>query len=163
MDAGKVERIEVATDAGAAALFASACAYSLAHLASSVAITIAASVLAFAASLRGLRAISPKERALPLADFETSIPFEALDELVLTDADRIDTPARDELVLDDVLAKLGPDSRVVRLFDPASIPTPGELQARIDRHLSAEGRSSLLPDASQALHDALAELRRSLN
>jgi hypothetical protein len=163
MEAGKTERLEAAADAGAAALLAGACAYSLTQVASSVAMTVAGAGLAFAAALRGLRAILPEERVLPLAEFESPIPFETLDELVLGDADRIDAPARDELVLDDVLAKLGPDSRVVRLFDPASMPTPGELQARIDRHLSGGGRSSPPPDASQALHDALAELRRSLN
>jgi len=48
-------------------------------------------------------------------------------------------------VLDDILAALNPDSRVVRLFERDAIPT------------------SPVPDASQALHDALAELRRSLN
>lgn len=49
-----------------------------------------------------------------------------------------------ELLLDDALADAGPDSRVVRLFDRTAMP------ASPDR------------DASQALHDALAKLRRSL-
>jgi hypothetical protein len=40
------------------------------------------------------------------------------------------------------------------------MPTPGELSDRIDRHLEREPAAA--PDASQALHDALAELRRSL-
>jgi hypothetical protein len=80
------------------------------------------------------------------------------DELLLTDADRLTLES--ELVLDDVLVELETDSRVVRLFDPAAMPTPGQLQQRIDRHLGQ--RDSAPPDASQALHEALAELRRSL-
>jgi hypothetical protein len=89
--------------------------------------------------------------------------FKESDELLLTDADRLtenvaDSRRDDELLLDDVLAELGSDSRVVRLFDASAMPTPGQLKSRIDEHLS---RGSM-PDASQALHDALADLRRSL-
>jgi hypothetical protein len=65
-------------------------------------------------------------------------------------------------VLDDILAELGPESRVVRLFDAGQMPTPGQLNARIERHLGEESASTAPPDASQALYDALAELRRSL-
>jgi hypothetical protein len=42
------------------------------------------------------------------------------------------------------------------------MPTPGQLKARIDRHLEGGGPAEASPDASQALYDALAELRRSL-
>jgi hypothetical protein len=81
-----------------------------------------------------------------------------------------DAPAEDArpeageeaLVLDDILAELGPDSRVVRLFDAKSMPTAGELQSRIDRHLDGEMSAAQTSDASQALHEALAELRRSI-
>ena len=66
--------------------------------------------------------------------------------------------ADDALLLDDILAEIGPDSRVVRLFDRDAMPTPAQLKARIDRHLEGERA----PDASRALHEALAELRRSL-
>lgn len=86
------------------------------------------------------------------------------DELVLTDADRLDaetTAAAEPLVLDDVLAELEPDSRVVRLFDREAMPTPGQLQSRIDDHLG-QRNSPAAADAAQALSDALAELRRSL-
>jgi hypothetical protein len=83
-------------------------------------------------------------------------------ELLLTNSDRLDPPPGDVLVLDDILAELGPGSRVVRLFDPASTPSPGQLNARIEQHLR-DGTSQAAPlDASQALHEALAELRRSL-
>jgi hypothetical protein len=90
-------------------------------------------------------------------------------ELTLTDADRFQPTklhAPDELVLDDILAELGPDSRVVRLFDraamPTQMPTPGQLNARIERHLGEGSSPTATPDASQALYSALAELRRSL-
>jgi hypothetical protein len=102
-----------------------------------------------------------------LTDADRLQPLEAHDlgELLLTDSDRIhpvepDVP--EELMLEDILAELGPESRVVRLFDPAAMPTPGQLNARIERHLGEESASSAPPDASQALYDALAELRRSL-
>jgi len=86
-------------------------------------------------------------------------------ELVLTDADRVrpaQMHAHDELVLDDIVAELGPGSRVVRLFDPAAMQTPGQINARIERHLDDGASPTAPPDASQALYDALAELRRSL-
>ncbi|MEP6982814.1 MAG: hypothetical protein ABI853_04120 [Sphingomicrobium sp.] len=92
------------------------------------------------------------------------------DELLLTDSDRVDTGAKPAdqgpLVLDDILAELGPDARVVRLFDrkamPTSRPTPGQLQSRIADHLGDGASLSAPSDASQALSAALAELRRSL-
>ena len=67
-------------------------------------------------------------------------------------------PKPEELELDDVLAAIDPDSRVVRLFEAND--TAGEMQARIDRHLRSSPRQ--VPDATQELHDALAALRRSL-
>jgi hypothetical protein len=87
-------------------------------------------------------------------------------ELLLTDADRVPTsvaPTGEEpLLLDDMLAELEPNSRVVRLFDAARMPTPGQLDCRIRQHLSGPRAAVEHPDASQALYDALAELRRSL-
>lgn len=47
-----------------------------------------------------------------------------------------------ELLLDDVLTDIGEDPRVVRLFDPSAAPQAAP------------------PDATQALYDALIELRR---
>jgi hypothetical protein len=82
------------------------------------------------------------------------------DELLLTE--RFQPVGADELVLDDILAELTPDSRVVRLFDPAAMPTPAQLHARIERHLGDGNSAVAPPDASQALYDALTELRRSL-
>ena len=88
-----------------------------------------------------------------------------VDELILTLEQRLGVesqpaPAETELLLEDVLAELQPDSRVIRLFDPAAVPTAGELHSRIERHLNQ--RSQEHSDAAQALNDALADLRRSL-
>lgn len=73
-----------------------------------------------------------------------------------------------ELLLDDPLPAPTPDSRVVQLFADGRMPTAGQLKQRIDRHL-ADGDRSLSAagrppssDASDALSEALAELRRSL-
>ena len=103
----------------------------------------------------------------------------APEELLLTDADRVGPPAgsgdQPPLVLDDILAEIGPDARVVRLFDRKAMSapalTPGQLQSRIADHL-ADGAPLSAPsdrpaasnrsDDSQALSAALAELRRSL-
>ena len=91
-------------------------------------------------------------------------PQAPVGELILTLEQRLGVssetvdPVTDELLLDDVLTELEPGSRVVRLFDPATMPTAGELHDRIDRHLRSQQSQ---PDAAQALNDALAELRRS--
>lgn len=66
------------------------------------------------------------------------------------------------LVLDDVLHAVGPEARVVRLFDASAMPTPAELKAQVDRYLGQGASWAKSPDASQALVDALTELRRSL-
>ena len=84
------------------------------------------------------------------------------DELLLTDADRLGAAGADPLVLDDILSEIGPESRVVRLFDRKSMPTPGQLKSRIDSHLDRARKPHASEDAAKALSDALAELRRSL-
>lgn len=92
-------------------------------------------------------------------------PYEEPDELLL---DRpLDEPADlapvAELLLDDPLPAPAPDSRVVQLFADDRMPTAGQLQQRIDRHLSVGERPTVKHhDASDALGEALAELRRSL-
>jgi hypothetical protein len=151
-------------DAVAASVLAAAAAWSATRL--SLAALSAAGVAAFAwcCSLALLRAVSARGR-FRLAAFDLAGVPAPPEELVLTDTDLLSAqpPERSpELLLDDVLAQLGPDSRVVRLFDPAAMPTPGELRARIDRHLDSSARPMPEADASQALHEALAELRRSL-
>jgi hypothetical protein len=114
---------------------------------------------------------SGHQMAVSVFDVRDLEPFEP-DELLLTDADRIN----DELLLtdahrldgggplelDDILAEIKPDSRVVRLFGRKPMPTPGQLKSRIDNHLGQAVPSQAQADDSQALSDALAELRRSL-
>jgi hypothetical protein len=186
MNARVVGRIETGVERVASALFAGAVAFAsytvlrnvLGQPQLGIIAAVAAGVAFLLSSLviRGAPARKPSFRAatFDLPEFQ---PFEtdelvlsheeriASDELVLTAADRLD-PAplanqSEPLLLDDVLAEIGPDSRVVRLFDRKAMPTPGQLQSRIEDHLHHRGSISA-PDASQALSEALAELRRSL-
>lgn len=162
MTGRKAERIESLVDAGAAALFAAAAAYALGVLVSRLPETVGGAALAFALGFAALRRVAPEQRHFKLSDFqlEAVAPITP-GELLLTE--RLVPPvAKGELVLDDILAEIGPDSRVVRLFDPVAMPTAGQLKDRIDRHLEGAPPGTA-PDASQALFDALAELRRSLN
>src|SRR5262245_56295558 len=124
MDVRQAERIERAIDGAAAAMLAAAAGYSAFRFglpAVPVAAVVAAS---FLASFRTLGIVQAESSAFALEPFEAG-PLPALvgvDELLLTDADRLDArqPDADELVLDDVLASLGESSRVVRLFDPSA-------------------------------------------
>jgi hypothetical protein len=182
------ERIEAAVDHLAAAALGGAVAYALfrllggrlalAQLAGAAAI---GGVLTYLVMVRMLQSVQANRQSfdfpvfrmadLELAEADELLLTEQVEllltdqvELVLTDADRL-KPRRtpeEELVLNDILAKLEPDSRVVRLFDPAATPTPGQLQSRIDRYLSEGTPGSPGLDASAALYEALAELRRSL-
>lgn len=183
MDAGLIERIESGAERGAAALFAAAIGYASYGLLGLLlvqpvlgACAAGAGVLAFIPCSRGLTAASRRDAhfALPafeLREFDPFAPDPELlltdadrllpaDELILTDADRLDGEA--PLLLDDVLAEIGPDARVVRLFDRNAMPTPAELKSRIDNHFGHAVSVDPPADAAQALSDALAELRRSL-
>lgn len=178
----KHELIEAVVSRAAAAVLACSVAFSVfalcpAALGSPFAVPVVGGIAAYLLASRLLASMRPESRRFDLPDFSLqSIEAAEADELllteqvelVLTDADRLAPPATaaDELVLDDILAKLGPQSRVVRLFDPAAMPTPGQLNARIEWHL--QGARAVPPapadpaDASQALLQALSELRRSL-
>jgi hypothetical protein len=184
MQAGSAMKIERGVDHAASATLACAAAYAAFAwfarqsaqplLAAEVA---AVAALAYVLSARVLSAIEGEGRKLPISVFDVR-EIEPIDppELLLTDrhqpvvapelllTDRLEPakPTSKELVLDDILAELGPDSRVVRLFDPAAMPTPGQLNDRIERHLVRDAPPGSSHDASQALHEALAELRRSL-
>jgi len=199
MTGAMIDRIEASAAHGASALFAGAVGYAAFGLSASAGLdpqftlgAAGAGALAYLPCSRLLGVGQKRSRRFGLAQFtpadftftenadellltEQVEPDELLltdrvalaDELVLTDADRIDGP----LVLDDIAAELGPDSRVVRLFDRKAMaagPTPGQLQSRISDHLEggtpsfAPPGSSAASDASQALSAALAELRRSL-
>jgi hypothetical protein len=182
------ERIEAVIDHGAAALFAAGLGFTSFLLLrkylpqpgrSTVAVALAA--LGYWIVARVLRRIVAKTPKFDVPQFELPvIDVEGVGELVLTDADRLKhtiaqltdellltdadrlRPQSDELVLDDILAELGPDSRVVRLFDPVAMPTPGQLSARIEQHLRGTAPPAAPADASQALYEALSDLRRSL-
>lgn len=126
----------------------------------------------FTLSFAVMRSVAPEPRRHGLAPFAVE-PIEALPELLLDQ--RFEEPLLleqrlvedDALLLEDRLDEPGPASRVVRLFQPAPVPTAGELKCRIDRHLAGdrgtgEPRPAPPADASDALYAALAELRRSL-
>ena len=160
MDGERIVRIEASVDSVAAAFYAAATALVLHLLNASNAYIAVGAAIAFAGCFYGLRSIEPEYVSFPRSAFEPR-PFEALslDELLLTDVMSQGTDG--VLVLDDILADLGPDSRVVRMFDRHAMPTPGPLGDRNGEHLG-EAEKSAPADASQALHEALAELRRSL-
>jgi len=167
MERGRAELIEAAVDAGAATLFAAALAIALIQLAGTAALACAAAALGWFACFYALRAIEPVAEWLAMPAFEApEFPPAAPDELVLTMAERVadnDAEQRvgDELLLDPAKVHFGADSRVVRLFAPAAMQSPGELNAGIGRHPGGTPRNAP-GDASQALFEALAELRRSL-
>lgn len=192
MDAALIDRIETGFERCASALFALAVGFAVFRWQPRpLAYAAIASALAYVLSDRALKMVTSRrpQFAVPIFDvreIESLTPddellladadrLQAADELVLTDADRVG--AKDELlltdsdrhqlpvdplVLDDILAKIGPESRVVRLFDRKAMPTPGQLKLRIDDHLGQGVPPAASSDASQALSDALAELRRSL-
>jgi hypothetical protein len=172
MQTGSIARIEKTVDLGAASLFALACGYASWIWFSAVAAkpiagaeTAAAAVLAFVLAFRVLSRVQPEPPKLPVPIFDVR-EVEPMEETELLLTERFEPPVSpaddDALLLDDILAELGPDSRVVRLFDRAAMPTAGELKSRIDRHLDRNDAGAQTPDAAQALHDALAELRRSI-
>jgi hypothetical protein len=171
MNAGRIERIQNIVEHAASALLAGSLAFAayeeLGGVVGQRALFAAVPCLWGAAYFVSGRLLFRRRSDEPrfevpgfaLAELHAFEP----DELVLT-ADMVSAGPRhreqEPLVLDDILAELGPDSRVVRLFDPSAMPTPGHLKARIDDHLG-QGRKPA-PDASEALSEALAELRRSL-
>lgn len=185
MNAASVIRIEQNVDRAASALLALASGYaaqlwfaSTLHQPMLAAASVAAAAFAFLVSSRALGAVQPRPRRLPVSIFDVR-EMEPMDgeqsiasdrpaqrdrsELLLTD--RLEAVAQsleEPLLLEDILARIEPDSRVVRLFDPAAMPTAGELRSRIDRHLDHDRSKAQTNEAAQALHDALAELRRSL-
>ena len=172
MHAGSVARIEKNVDRSAAAVFAVACGYAVymwfvGRVAQpTLALeSVTAGILSLLISARVLYAVQPQPRRLPVSIFDVRDvePIEE-PELLLTEVFHPEQAmeSEDTLILDDILAKLSADSRVVRLFDTAAMPTAGELKSRIDRHLDDEASEAQTSDATQALHDALAELRRAI-
>jgi len=193
-----MDRFESSAETAASALFAAAVGYSAYGLAGVVFLqpqpwpfAAVAVAVGYFVSARGLKSVgrSAPDFAISVFDVREIEMFEAEDELLLTEADRIDGElmltesdrlhgelvltdadrlqpgggAGEPLELDDILTEMGPEARVVRLFDRRAMPTPGQLKSRIDSHLDQSPPPSATSDASQALSAALAELRRSLH
>lgn len=149
-------------DVAAAGLLAAACAFVGTRLAGTE-IGWAAGAVAMGAALAALRRVQPEPRRFLLPAFAPpALPAVESDVLELTEVE--------PLLLEDVLAAVAPDSRVVRLFAEPPLPTAGELVRRIESHLGRQDRPPeasaeivhLEADASAALREALADLRRSL-
>jgi hypothetical protein len=123
---------------------------------------------AYLACSRALNAVRPRGGHAPVPVFDLrTIGLDEPAELILGEDDRYEpaagpVTAAEPLELDDILTEIGQDSRVVRLFDPAAMPTPAELKSRIDRHLDGQSADGHSAEAAQALHDALAQLRRNV-
>ncbi len=177
MDASTASKIDRNIRRSASAIFAGACAFAAySYLSADIvtqpqlgADTSGVLALAYLLCSRTIRAVAPERQIFvqPVFALAELAPAEIADEpseLLLTEADRVPTEqAGDVLVLDDVLDAIGSDSRVVRLFDPSAMPTPGQLRSRIDRHIEKGASTSRgAPDASHELHEALAKLRANL-
>jgi hypothetical protein len=191
MNAGLARNIEHGVECLASATFAAAVAFAAFALVGDgqFQLGLAAGALAaypaYLLSWRVLATQTTRQPVFSIAMFEVSEPNSAeelllteadrvCDELVLTDSDRLGDelvlcasdrlhPAEQEpLILDDILEAIGPESRVVRLFDRRAMPTPGDLKSRIDSHVASEPFAHGSPDAAQELADALAELRKAL-
>lgn len=136
------DRAELTVDVAAAAIFAAAVGFALWATALGVGTVAVATAATFLAAQSGLRRISPGERtfALPAFPLGPIEPIEAQGE------------AAEELILEDELIEVGPHARVVRLFGSGQ-----------SRHHPSNHSKPAPPDASQALSEALAELRRSMH
>lgn len=151
---------EKAVDVAAAAIFAAAVAFAVPTLAPGFdPATPLAAAAAFLLAYAGLRHVPKDERNYALPAIRPA-PIERVRE--------VQAETRDELLLHDRLASVDPDARVVRLFDPsrmagASSPGSSKAGASIGKQRHSSRSIPAPPDASQALSNALAELRRSLH
>jgi hypothetical protein len=172
MRAVDAQRIETMAGFCAVASLAAAVGFAVFHLVGLAAGSLSA-LAAYRAGATLIRMLEGAPKPFPQPTFEIANiepvivgdetderPLtEVLDELVLTEDDRL---GAGPLVLDDVLREIAPDSRVVQLFDRSAMPGPAQLKVRIDRHRDGGTSHFPSPDASQALFEALADLRRSL-
>ena len=122
------QRIEATVDAGAAALLGGAALFAAFHLGLPMLLAVGWGLLAGVLCFWLLRSVDVGDARYPDPQFAVAA-FQ---------------PEPPVLLLDDMLADVGEDSRVVRLFEPSAAPRAAP------------------PDASQALYEALAKLRRSL-
>lgn len=166
MDRGGDELIGWSIDGGAAGLLGAAVGACLLLLGLTGAAVVAAPAAVLLA-LVALRQIRPEPRRFRLPAFV----LEAVEHAAATELlELTDVLPAEPLELEDRLPEAAEDSRVVQLFAPGKLPTPGELARRIDDHLggggvdeSRDGRVlELEVDAAAALRQALGELRRSL-
>ena len=162
--AGKPHPIETAIEWLAPIPLALAVGWAGSRLGCSPVESIALGVASLAAGFAAFK-LGGGARPVAIHDFQPA-EFESVEpgELLLEEKDAI-------LELNDRLELPSVESRVVRLFEREE-PTPGELVDRIVDFL-AEGRRPASydqpaadvrrpPDASAALHDALANIRASL-
>ena len=148
--------VEIVVEWGAPALLATAAGWSGSAAGLPLAAIAAAVMIALAVGVGTLR-LAGGAPIVAEAGFEPA-PFDVEEQ-------------GSELLLDDPLVGIAPDSRVVQLFDRPE-PTPGELVLRIADYLSDDRRASPSDaglaatqrsvDASAALHAALANIRASL-
>lgn len=128
---------------------------------------VAASASLCLGALAVLRQVRPEARRFRVRAFELA-PVEFADTQEPDVLELTDPVADEPLELIDALPQAPEDSRVVQLFAPRPLPTPGELARRIDDHLEGVGDEcggkvlELEVDAAAALRQALGELRRSL-
>src|SRR5215213_5109571 len=111
MDSAQTRLFETAVDGAAATALAGALGYSALRLGSPVAIPMAVSAVAWFAGFWALTWAGVGSPVFALQPFDVvALPEpELVEELLLTDADRLgrsDSAEPDELVLDDVLARL---------------------------------------------------------
>ena len=179
-DRGRFDGLVELAGAFAPAAAAGFAAFSLAPVLalSPASASLSAGSAMFALAFGAMRLVAPEPRQHQLAPFRVE-PIEALPEFLpeyLSDGSfeepmLLDVPYEEPhevLILDDVLIEPEENSRVVRLFGNQPVPTPGQLKDRIDRHLAGGSpqrhvpHQPALPDATDALFAALADLRRSL-
>lgn len=166
MDRGGDELIGWSIDGLAAGLLGMAGGACLLLLGMPLEAVVAASALCLL-GLAGLRQVRPEARRfrvpafnVPAVEFAASAPVDVLE--------LSEQLADEPLELVDQLPHAPEDSRVLQLFAPRALPTPGELARRIDHHLeqgSEERGGKVLElevDAAAALRQALGDLRRSL-
>lgn len=139
-------RVELAADVAAAALFAAAVAYAHWTFVQAGPITAAVAVAGFLLVQIALGQVPVGQRHYALPAFEP-VPIEP------TQDAHGDSTA--ELLLHDELTAVDPDARVVQLFGPSRVRSAGTLPS--------PGPGIVVPDASRALIDALCELRRSFH
>ena len=167
--------IEIAAEWIAAACLGGAAAFACWMLVPVGAGMVAAPLAGAIGAIGALFAMGRVDRGRKLSP-ERFVPVDFGDDEVLTLDEAVEPD--DELLLDDPLPALDEHSRVVRLFavpvspsEPAPLPAPGEMAARIENFLGgarpgpadmALHAAPVATDASAALHAALADIRRSL-